>query len=74
MNAMIDRFLDIASIAVDDAVVANAKTREAEAVKAAAEEAEAQRKVWLSARVDALTRKHGVSAFKASQIFTRAVE
>ena len=74
MNAMTDRFLDTASIAVDDAEVANAQTREAEAVKAAAEEADAQRKVWLSARVDALTRKHGVPAYMANQIVTRAVD
>ena len=74
MNAMTYRFLDIASIGVDDEESANAQTREAEAVKAAAEEADVQRKVWLSARVDALTRKHGVSAYMANQILTRAVD
>ncbi|OUD10439.1 hypothetical protein BVC71_02755 [Marivivens niveibacter] len=74
MGAMIDDFLNVASVMVEEASKAEAKKREDEAAQAATDDAATQRKIWLAERRDEIMRKHGLTAAVADQILLRAAD
>ena len=74
MGAMIDDFLNVASVMVEEASKAEAKKREDEAARAATDDAATQRKIWLADRRDDIIRKHGLTANVADQILVRAAD